>query len=378
MLLPSVVLTLALLGSALCAPLWIPFRKMQFVRQRVLDGINPVVSSIVMISLAIAGAGYWALIAGMLAGVYASAIAAWITCPYKLRLRFERGTMREYVRFSVPVLLASGSGLLVVQGTMFAANYTVGLAGVGAIALASSLLVFGQRVDAIVSRTIYPAVCAVKDRTDVLFEAFVKSNRLALMWGLPFGVGMLLFSPALVEFVLGPEWEPAVVLLQVLGLVVGLGQLGFNWTLFFQARGDTKPLAVSGAVALATFVITTVPLMIAFGLDGYLVGSAISLVAQLATRGIYLSRMFEDFEPIRHVLRAILPTVPAVLAVLAIRALAGPTDNLAAALAEFGVYVVVTVAATAIAERRLLREMLGYVRGVSGGVAAGTRERVAV
>ena len=248
--LPSLILTLSLLGTALCAPLWIPFRRMEFVRQRVLEGVNPVVSTIVMVGLAIAGAGYWALVAGVLAGVYAAAIAAWVTCPYPIRLRFDRGTFREYVGFSVPVLLAGGAGLIVVQGTMFVANYTVGLAGVGAIALASSIIVFGQRVDAIVSRTIYPAICAVKDRTDLLHETFVKSNRVALMWGLPFGFGVLLFAPALVEFVLGSQWEPAVALLQVLGLIIGIGQLGFNWTLFFQATGETRPLAVSGLVSL--------------------------------------------------------------------------------------------------------------------------------
>ena len=39
------------------------------------------------------------------------------------------------------------------------------------------------------TNTLYPAICAVRDRKDVLFEAFVKSNRLALMWALPFGFG---------------------------------------------------------------------------------------------------------------------------------------------------------------------------------------------
>jgi PST family polysaccharide transporter len=365
MLAPSLVLTLALLGSALCAPLWVPFRRMQFVRQRLLEGINPVISTVVMVSLAIAGAGYWALIAGMLAGVYSAAVVAWITCPYALRLRFDRGTLREYVRFSWPVLLASGSGLLVVQGTMLVANYSVGLAGVGAIALAGSLLVFAQRVDALVSRTIYPAVCAVKDRTELLFETFVKSNRIALMWGLPFGFGLLLFSPALVEFVLGEQWEPAVALLQTLGLIVGFGQLGFNWTIFFQATGDTRPLAVSGVITLIGFLVTTVPLMIAFGLDGYIAGSAIGLLIQLATRTYYLRRMFPRFNPARHVLRAIAPCVPPVLAVVAMRLAFGAPEDLAVAAAEFAVFVALTVASTAFAERRLLGELIGYIRGRS-------------
>lgn len=362
MLAPSLVLTLSLLGTALCAPLWIPFRRMQFVRQRVLEGINPVVSTVVMVALAAAGAGYWALIAGILAGTYSSALVAWLTCPYAIRLRFDRGTFREYLGFSWPVLLATGSGLVVAQGTMLVANYTVGLAGVGAIALASSLLVFGQRVDAIVSRTIYPAICAVRDRTELLYETFVKSNRIALIWGLPFGFGVALFAPQMVEFVLGSEWDPAVALLQVLGVIVGVGQLGFNWTLFFQATGQTRPLAVSGVVAVITFAIVTAPLMIAFDLDGYMAGLAIALVVQLVVRAVYLGRMFSEFRPLAHMARAIAPTVPPVLLVLAIRLVAGSPENLGVAIVEFAVYVVATVACTALAERALLRELIGYVR----------------
>jgi len=370
MLVPSLVLTLSLLGSALCAPLWVPYRRMQFVRQRVLEGINPVVSTVVMLALAVAGAGYWALIAGILAGTYSSALAAWITCPYAIRLRFDRGTFREYLGFSWPVLLATGSGLVVVQGTMFVANYAVGLAGVGAIALASSLIVFGQRVDAIVSRTIYPAICAVRDRTELLFETFVKSNRIALIWGLPFGFGMLLFADPLVEFVLGDEWEPAVTLLAGLGLVVGFGQFGFNWTIFFQAIGETRPLAVSGVVALVAFAVATAPLMIAFGLDGYVAGVAVGLVAQLATRVVYLRRLFPGFGPWRHLARALAPCLPAVAAVLALRLAFGRPGDLAGTLAEFALYAGLVVAATAVAERRLLREVRDYVRGRAGGTEA--------
>jgi hypothetical protein len=42
--------------------------------------------------------------------------------------------------------------------------------------------VFTERLDTIVSDTLYPTVCAVADCPALLFEAFVKSNRLALMW----------------------------------------------------------------------------------------------------------------------------------------------------------------------------------------------------
>ncbi len=363
MLLPTLVLVLCLIGGALQTPIWIYYRRMQFVRQRLLEAINPVVGTVVTIGLAIAGAGYWSLVIGMVFSTWLAGIVVLITCPYRLRLRLDRKTIREYVGFSWPLLLASGSGLLVIQATLIIGNYTVGLAGLGALALAASLLTYVQRVGALISRTIYPAVCAVKDQRDLLFEAFSKSNRLGIMWGLPFGLGMLLFAPDLIEFVLGEKWTPAQHLLQFMGLLLGLGQVGVNWPVFYQAIGETRPLAVNGIVALACFVVATAPLMIVLGLTGFMIGTAITFIVALVVRALYLRRLFSEFQPIRHLFRGILPSLPAVGVVLLVRLADQGEPTLGVALAELALYILVTLAATLYFERRLLKEIFGYLRG---------------
>src|SRR3954451_17020271 len=79
-LLPGFILSLALLGSALQSPIWIPFRQMNFVRQRTLEGVDPVVSTVATIALAVAGFGYWALVVGQVIGTMTGAVVALITC----------------------------------------------------------------------------------------------------------------------------------------------------------------------------------------------------------------------------------------------------------------------------------------------------------
>ncbi|MDQ3571642.1 MAG: oligosaccharide flippase family protein [Actinomycetota bacterium] len=365
-LLPSLVLSLVFIGGSLSSPTWIFYREMRFVKQRVLDGTAPVVSTAVMIPLAVAGAGYWSLVAGLVAGSFAAAAAALIACPYKIAFRFDRGALSEYFVFSWPLLVNAGSGLIVLQGTILVANHSVGLAGVGAIVLASSLIVFAQRVEQLVSRTMYPAVCAVSSRLDLLHETFVKSNRLAMMWGLPFGVGLFMFAPQLVDHLLGEKWEVATPLLQGLGLIAGFRQLGFSWALFYRARAETRPIMLAGFVGLAVYALALAPLIIAFGLDGYVAGMAIALVVDLGVRIYYLRRLFPDFNPFRHTLRAFLPSIPAVALVLAIRAVNDAESSSALALGEFALYVVVTMVVTIMVERPLLREITGYLRGGSG------------
>lgn len=361
-LLPSLVLALSLFGTALQVPTWVFYRRMQFARQRLLEGINPVVGTTVMVALAASGAGYWSLVIGVVAGNYAAGIAALIACPYRLAFRFDRSTLRDYVGFSWPVLAAGGSGLVIVQGTLLIGNYTIGLAGVGALALASSLLVYVQRVDDLISRSIYPAICAVRDRAAVMFEVFTKSNRLAVMWGLPFGLSMLLFAPDLIRFVLGQRWESAQALLQSMGVLLGIGQIGVSWKLFYQAIGDTKPLAVNAAMAMLVFIAVTAPLMILYGLTGYIIGMSVSFVLHVFLRAFYLRRLFSTFQPLRHLFRGIAPSIPAVAAVLAARLAYPGQRTLEVALLELLLYIAVTAVATIYFERQLIREIISYLR----------------
>lgn len=362
-ILPAAVLTLCLLGGALQTPIWISFREMRFVRQRSLEAVNPIVSTAIMVPLAAAGAGYWSIVIGIVVGSFAGAAVALASCPYRIALRFERGTLREYVRFSGPLLVSGVAGIIIVQGTLIAGNYAVGLTGLGALTLAASLATFSDRVDQIISRTIYPAVCAVKDRRELLFETFTKSNRLALMFGLPFGIGLLLFAPDLVEFVLGDRWQPAVGLLQALGLMVGIRQIAFNWSVFFNATGNTRPIGVTAAVLVGVFLAVTVPAIAVLGLDGYIIGTSVSLAVELRIRAHYLRRFFPGFGMLRHLARAFAPSVPAVAVVVAVRALENGPRTSGQALLELGLYLATTGIATLWFERRLLREILGYMRG---------------
>jgi lipopolysaccharide exporter len=370
-LLPSLILSFAFLTTALQTPIWIAWRQMKFVRQRLLESVEPVVSTIVVIGLAIAGAGYWALVIGFVAGSISGAIAALLSCPYPLRLRYDRGTMREYAGFSWPLLASSASALIAVQGTVIIGNYTVGLAGLGAIGLAGQIAKFADQVDAIISRTIYPAICAVKERIELLHETFVKSNRLAVMWGLPFGVALALFAPALVEEVLGSTWEPAVPLLQAFGLILGFRQVGFNWMLFFSARGETRPVAIEGVAVLIVFAAVTAPLLFVSGLTGYVIGAAVTVAAQLLVRAYYLARLFEGFSFLGHLLRAMVPTALGAATVLAERALVGGGDSPQRVLAELAGYTAVVCIATIVFERSLLRELVGYLRGPVPGSPSG-------
>jgi O-antigen/teichoic acid export membrane protein len=157
----------------------------------------------------------------------------------------------------------------------------------------------------------YPVVCAVQDRVDLLYESFQKSNRVALIWAVPFGVGLTLFAADLVNYGIGTRWRPAIPLLAIFGVTAALAHVGFNWDQYYRARGDTRPIAWATAITTVAFLASAIPLLYIWGLKGFAVGVAIQALVNLV---------------------------------------------------ELFVFAAITVVATWALERRLLGEMAGYLR----------------
>jgi O-antigen/teichoic acid export membrane protein len=360
--LPGIALASSVLISAFETPAWIPYRQMRYARQRLLISIDPVVAVFATIALGATGFGYWALVGGVLAGSFAGAVVCVATCPYPIRLRFDRERLKSYWDFSWPLLGSGISRMVVVQGALLTANRSVGLAGIGAIGLATNIATFSDRVDGIVSSTIYPAVCRVADRRDKMAEAFVKSNRIALMWAMPFAVAVALFAGDFVDFVIGERWRPAVGLMAAIALTCGLSQVAFNWGIFMRAIGRTKPLFTAAVLDLAVFLSVAVPATLAWGLTGYAIAFATTNVVQLGVRGWFMRRLFPGFKVLRQLVRGFLPVVPPALLILLVRLVAPGGRSLGRALAELALYGACAVATTYVLERRLIAELLGYLR----------------
>ena len=360
---PGLVALLAVPGTILQTPIWAYARELEFRRARILSSVDPFVGIVATIAGAVAGLGYWSFVLGSVCASWAGAAVVVRHSPYPLRFRFDRVTAREYVQFSWPLLLSSLSSSILMQGVTLFARGAVGLAGIGAMSLANSIRLYTEFANGIISSTMYPAVAAVKEQKDLLFESFVKSNRLSLMWGVPLGIGATLFAEELIRYILGEEWLPATVLFQAVGIVSAISHIAFNWDDYVRIHGDTRPIAKYAWITLVFWGIAPIPLMLADGLRGYSAGILLVSVLTLMLRGYFLRRMFSGFAMLPHVVRALLPTVPAVAAVLAVRALEPFERGGAVALAELALYLAVTVVATWFAERALLREVLGYVRG---------------
>jgi O-antigen/teichoic acid export membrane protein len=203
----------------------------------------------------------------------------------------------------------------------------------------------------------------VRDRPEVLEETFAKSNRVALMWAFPFGAGLALFSADLVDFVLGEEWRPAVVLIAGLAVATAVQQLGYNWFAFYRARGEPWPQAVESGVFAAAFAAFAVPGALLGGSWGFVAGRMACTVSALAVRGRYVRRLLPGVRLGSLAWRGAAPVLIATVPVLAVRgALWGGERPLGQAVAELALWLAVLALATRRLERGLLSELAGYLR----------------
>jgi O-antigen/teichoic acid export membrane protein len=257
--------------------------------------------------------------------------------------------------------------IVIAQGQILMIKLNDGLAAAGFITLAVTLTRYIDRADQIVTATIYPAICAIQGQRRALTEMYLKSNRATLLWVLPYAVGVVLFAPDLVHFVLGPRWAPAVVLLQGLAIVGAITQLGFNWFSFFRAHGDTRPPAVEATAGAVAFLILAPAGLLLDGFHGFVLGRIAAALVPLCVRGVFVRRLL----PTVRFRQIVAPTLPPILAATAaallLRAvLWGGPRPLGQAIAEAALFVAVYTAAALGRERALVLELIRGLRGRAG------------
>jgi O-antigen/teichoic acid export membrane protein len=184
---------------------------------------------------------------------------------------------------------------------------------------------------------------------------------------LPYAVGVVLFAPDLVHFVLGNQWEPAVVLLQGLAIVGAITQLGFNWFSFFRAHGDTRSPAVEAVAGAVAFLALAPAGLLLDGFHGFVLARIAAALVPFAVRGVYVRRLLPDVRYRQIVAPTLIPIALASAAAMAVRvALWGGRRTVAQAIAEAVLFVAVYAVTALRRERVLVLELLGGLRGAGG------------
>lgn len=209
------------------------------------------------------GFGPWAMIAGQWTGTLVTFGLLTLLARRGMRPRFDRAALWELWPVAGPqigaIFVAVGKYRLFLIALSFTAGHTV-------VALSHAAF---RLLDAVVSvvyqsatRIGLPRLCAERADRAQLAEAYGDLAQLQALLGLPVTVGTALVAPAMVQSLLGPEWQEAGSAAQVVGLAAAFGFLAGDAGSLFVAIGKAKRnlvLAVASLVVPLALVLALRP-----------------------------------------------------------------------------------------------------------------------
>jgi O-antigen/teichoic acid export membrane protein len=213
-------------------------------------------SVLVTIPLAIVLRNYWALVIGNLAGTCIAVALSYVAHPY--RPRFALKGLAQLMHFSKWLLLSSLMEFLHRRVADFIIGRWSGAAALGSFTVAMEIarLPTGE-VAAPVHRAVFPGYARLAGDRVLLRRAYVRVTSLLMLIVVPAGAGLCVLAQPAVLILLGPQWQGAVILVQLLAVNAILTVLVSTTHHVNLATGMSR----STSALLAAHVAISLPLM---------------------------------------------------------------------------------------------------------------------
>lgn len=196
----------------------VDFRKdLAFHRDLVFSVLGKLGGFVVTVPLAFIWQNYWALVAGIVAGIFLRVVLSFAMHPYRPRFSFAK--WRELMYFSKWLILNNIAFLLSSRSDTFILGKIAGAQAVGVYGIAFEIAnLTAANLLAPLRRAIFPGYAKLADDLDALRKGFM--DVLALVWliGTPLAVGIGAVADPLVRVMLGAQWIETIPLIQVLSL----------------------------------------------------------------------------------------------------------------------------------------------------------------
>jgi O-antigen/teichoic acid export membrane protein len=204
---------------------------------------STVLGAVVGIGIAVLGGGAWAIIGQQVTVTLVSTVLLWHFSPWHPRFTFSMQSLRRLGGYSGNVF---GSHAIL-QAAPNVHNLLIGrwagAAALGSFTLAQNVILMPfYRIAAPIETVLFPAFSRLQDEPERIAGLWLRVNRLVAAIAFPCLLGLAAVAPDFVDVVLGPKWQSATVVIQILcwvGILQALQRLNFS---ILQARNHTRAL----------------------------------------------------------------------------------------------------------------------------------------
>src|SRR5262249_11775451 len=157
--------------------------------------VSAVIQAALVLSLAIAGLGYWSQVIGILIGRSLEAFALLCVSGYRPRLVMLGSRARKLIAFGVHVSLGSLLWFIYSNADFVIVGWLTGATELGFYALAFQLISMpAEKITANLNKVVYPTFCRLQQDPRRLREWSLRLMTLLGFFGMPVIVGMVLVA----------------------------------------------------------------------------------------------------------------------------------------------------------------------------------------
>ncbi len=224
---------------------------------------------VVSIPLAIAGAGVWAPIAGLLARNAVLVVTSSFAARYVPRPVVDRAELGALARFGTGYSAAKWFSLVGRLVNPIVVGRVLGPVGVGHVAVATRIV---EQLGAAKQATMRLAVAAfakLGDDRDRLRAAHAEGVLVQVVGSVPLYASAAFLAPWLVPAAFGRDWAPAAELLGLLAVAASIGTLFNLGPPLLQVRGRNGPVVRLRGLQVTSLLGFTLLLVPSVGVVGY-------------------------------------------------------------------------------------------------------------
>jgi O-antigen/teichoic acid export membrane protein len=251
--------------------------------------------SIVTISLAYLGFGYWSLAAGVVASTTINIAVLIIVNPKWPKIELDRKVGKELLNFGKFVL---GSAIVIFAITNLddvVVGKAFGVAMLGLYVMAwrwANLPV--THITHVINSVMFPTYASIQDEKEKLKKGFELTLKYVSILTIPATLGLLLVAPYFTKYILGDNWVDATIPLQILCFYGLERSLAANSGSIFNAIGKPEVLFNLSMASLISKVILFVVLL-PWGIVGIAFAMSSSSAA-ISIANIYYAGKFTKSE----------------------------------------------------------------------------------
>jgi O-antigen/teichoic acid export membrane protein len=251
-------------------------RSFRFQQLATAEVISAVLSGVIGIVLARAGAGYFALVAQTLVSGFLNASLRLWFARFRPRLVFDWAALKAVSGYSGGVTAFTAINYWARNLDKALIGRALGAAELGFYGRAYALMLYPlEGITGVINPTLHPLLSAMQGDPERMTRAYVKVLRLVATLALPAMCILGTLAPEIVHTVWGKQWDPSVRVFAILCFVGSVQPIGSTFGAVFLATNRTRLLALVGFVN-SVIMMAGIAVGVRYGIQGVALGYSVA------------------------------------------------------------------------------------------------------